>query len=86
MHKQALNIGVGENMRRTVYEMIYARLQQMGIIDESGKMQANYMKFVSSGLMPLNVDKLTSDTIALAHNEKQNGDVMSDPDVRQESY
>jgi hypothetical protein len=24
-------------MRRTVYEMIYARLQQMGIIDESRK-------------------------------------------------
>ena len=53
---------------RTVYEMIYARLQKMGIIDESGKMQADYMKFISSGLMPLNVDKLTSDTIALALN------------------
>jgi uncharacterized protein YqiB (DUF1249 family) len=39
------------------------------------------MKFVSSGLMPLNVDKLTSETIALAHNGKQNGDVMADPDM-----
>lgn len=66
--------------------MIYARLQQMGIIDESGKMQADYMKFVSSGLMPLNVDKLTSDTIALAHNGKQNGDVMADPDMEVRVY
>lgn len=36
-------------------------------------MQADYMKFVSSGLMPLNVDKLTSDTIALVHNGTQMG-------------
>ena len=68
-------------MRRTVYEMIYARLQQMGIIDENGIMTADYMKFTSPGLMDLNVDKLTEDTIALAHNGKQNGDVMADPDM-----
>jgi uncharacterized protein YqiB (DUF1249 family) len=73
-------------MKRTVYEMIYAKLQQIGIIDDSGKMQIDYMKFVSSGLMPLNVDKLTSDTIALAHNGKQNGDVMSDPDMEIRIY
>jgi uncharacterized protein YqiB (DUF1249 family) len=73
-------------MRRTVYEMIFARLQQMGIINESGKMQADYMKFISPGLMPLNVDKLTSDTIALAHNGKQNGDVMADPDMEIRIY
>lgn len=73
-------------MIRTVNEMIFARLQQMGIIDESGKMQADYMKFVSPGLMPLNVDKLTSDTIALAHNGKQNGDVMADPDMEVRIY
>ena len=79
-------MGEGEEMRRTVYEMIFARLQQMGIIDESGKMQADYMKFISSGLMPLNVDKLTYDTIALAHNGKQNGDVMADPDMEVRIY
>ncbi|AKB43056.1 MULTISPECIES: DUF1249 domain-containing protein [Methanosarcina] len=73
-------------MRRTVYEIIFARFQQMRIIDESGEMQADYMKFVSSGLMPLNVDKLTSDTIALAHNGKQNGDVMADPDMEVRIY
>jgi uncharacterized protein YqiB (DUF1249 family) len=76
----------GEKMRRTVYEMIYARLQQMGIINESGKMQADYMKFVSPGLMDLNVDRLSKETIALAHNGIQNGDVMSDPDVEVRIY
>jgi len=73
-------------MRRNVYEMIYARLQEIGILDENGMMQADYLKFKSPGLMDLNVDKLTEDTIALAHNGKQNGDVMSDPDVEVKIY
>jgi uncharacterized protein YqiB (DUF1249 family) len=68
-------------MRQNVFETIYSRLQQIGILDEKGMMQAEYMKFKSPGLMDLNVDRLTGDTIALAHNGKQNGDVMSDPDV-----
>lgn len=34
----------------------------------------------------MNVDKLTSDTIALAHNGKQNGDVMADPDMEIRIY
>jgi uncharacterized protein YqiB (DUF1249 family) len=68
-------------MRRNVFEMIYARLQEIGILDEDGEMKAEYMKFKSPGLMDLNVDRLTGDTIALAHNGKQNGDVMADPDV-----
>jgi len=73
-------------MKRTVFEMIYSRLQKMGIIDEKGIMQAEYMKFKSSGLMDLNVDRLSKDTIALAHNGIQNGDVMADPDVQVKIY
>ncbi len=67
--------------RRTVYEMIYSRLQQMGIIDENGEMRVDYMKFQSSGFMDLNVDRLWNNHIAIAHNGKQNGDVMADPDM-----
>jgi uncharacterized protein YqiB (DUF1249 family) len=72
---------------RNVYEMIYARLQEIGIMDESGEMQHDYMKFESSGLMPLSVDKLYIDpaygfqVISIAHNGIQNGDVMADPDM-----
>lgn len=58
----------------------------MGIINENGEMQTSYMKFVSSGLMPLNVDKLTYDAIALAHKGKQNGDVMADHDMEVRIY
>lgn len=61
--------------------MIYARLQELGILDENGIMKASYMKFVSPGLMDLNVDRLAGNIIALAHNGVQNGDVMADPDV-----
>jgi len=58
-------------MRRNVFEMIYARLQQIGILNEDGEMKAEYMKFQSPGLMDLNVDRLTGDTIALAHKTKR---------------
>jgi uncharacterized protein YqiB (DUF1249 family) len=73
-------------MSKTIYETIYARLQQMRILDENGEMQAEYMKFKSPGLMDLNVDRLSKDTIALAHNGIQNGDVMADPDVQVKIY
>ena len=73
-------------MKKSVYEMIYKKLQQIGILDESGKMEAEYMKFKSSGLMDLNVDNLLNNRIALAHNGIQNGDVMSDPDVEVQIY
>ena len=49
------------------------RMKQMRIIDENGMMQVEYMKFKSPGLMELHVDNLTSDTISLANNGKQNG-------------
>lgn len=68
-------------MRRSVHEMIFARLQALGILDENGVMKADYMKFKSPGLMDLNVDNLLYNKIALAHNGKQNGDVMADPDM-----
>ena len=73
-------------MKKSVYEMIYKKLQQIGILDESGKMQAEYLKFKSSGLMDLNVDNLLYNKIALAHNGIQNGDVMADPDVEVQVY
>lgn len=79
-------IGEDEKMRRTVFEMIYARLQEIGILDENGIMKAEYMKFKSPGLMDLNVDRLFDNTIALAHNGIQNGDVMADPDMEVRIY
>jgi len=75
-----------KKMKRTVYEMIFVRLQQIGIIDENGEMRDAYKKFSRSGLMDLHVNRLWNDHISLAHTGIQNGDVMSDPDVRQESY
>ncbi len=68
-------------MKRTVYETIFARLQELGILDQNGIMQAEYMKFKSPGLMNLNVDNLLGNKISLAHNGLQNGDLMADPDM-----
>ncbi len=75
-----------KTMRRNVYEMIFARLQEMGILDETGRMNEEYKKFESVGMMALHVDRLTSDVISIAHNGKQNGDVMADPDMEIRIY
>jgi uncharacterized protein YqiB (DUF1249 family) len=69
-------------MDRKIYKQIFSRLQTLGILDETGVMKASYMRFESSGLMDLHVDNLLNNTISLAHNGKQNGDVMCDPDVQ----
>ncbi len=73
-------------IKQTIYESIYRNLQELGILDETGVMQAEYMKFKASGLMDLSVDNLLNDIIALAHNGIQNGDVMADPDVQVKIY
>lgn len=69
-------------MQRTIFKQIFTRLQTLGIIDETGVMKASYMRFTSEGLMDLHVDNLLNNTISLAHNGKQNGDVMADPDMQ----
>lgn len=69
-------------MDRKIYKEIFTRLQTLGIIDESGIMKASYMRFTSEGLMDLHVDNLLNNTISLAHNGLQKGDVMADPDMQ----
>ena len=69
-------------MDRQIFKDIFKKLQQIGILDETGVMKASYMRFQSPGLMDLHVDNLLNNTISLAHNGKQNGDVMADPDVQ----
>lgn len=73
-------------MSKNIYNSIYSRLQQIGILDENGIMQAEYYKFKCEGLMDLSVDNLLYDKIALAHNGLQNGDLMADPDVEVQLY
>lgn len=59
---------------------------EFGILDENGIRQKNFWEFKADGLMDLNVDKLTKNTIVLAHNGVQNGDVMADPDMEIRIY
>lgn len=68
-------------MSKNVNNSIFLKLKQIGILDKEGRMKPNNMKFKSESLMDLNVDKLSVNIIALAHNGIQNGDVMADPDV-----
>jgi hypothetical protein len=73
-------------MTNNVYESIFTKLQTLGILNDSGIMTKDFMKFKSDGLMDFNVDNLTNDMIALAHNGIQNGDVMADPDIQVQIY
>jgi hypothetical protein len=66
-------------MGRTIFEMNYQRMVKLGIIQE-GKVPVSEKRTVP-GYMPLNIDYLGNNVIALAHNFIQNGDVMADPDM-----
>jgi len=68
-------------MTEKIQQKIFSQLVKIGIIDETGTMKAEYMKFSSEGLMDLHVDRLPNNMLSLAHNGKLNGDVMADPDV-----
>lgn len=68
-------------MDRKIFKQIFAKLVKLGIIDSEGVMKHSYMRFTSGGLMDLHVDKLLNNTISLAHNGIQCGDVMADPDM-----
>ena len=65
------------------YQDIYKRLDQLipGGIEAFLNGNQDYLKLKSSGYMDLHIDKLGSNKIALAHNGKQNGDNMADPDM-----
>ena len=43
--------------------------------------EQDYLKIESSGFMDLNIDKLSENRIAMAHNYIQEGDVIPDPDM-----
>lgn len=68
-----------------IYETIYKKLKKLGVIDLVTNKQ-DYSKSEIENFMPLSFDTLFSDdsvtVIALAHNYKQNGDLMADPDMQ----
>lgn len=68
-------------MTEKIQQKIFSQLVQIGIIDETGAMKHEYMRFASEGMMDLHVDKLPNNMLSVAHNGKLNGDVMADPDV-----
>jgi len=83
-------------MRRDVYQMIYSRLEDLGLnLSTVAGRLFEYRKSVLGGaMMPLSADYLgnrpgirgdednyKSYDIALAHYYKQNGDMMADPDM-----
>ena len=68
-----------------IYQTIYKELIKIVNLDELIKKQ--YLKFQSNGFMYLHCDFLRKDEkgrviIALAHNYKQNGDTIPDPDMQ----
>lgn len=40
-----------------------------------------YLKLSADHLLPLSIDRLTHDSLSIAHNSTLNGDIMADPDV-----
>jgi len=66
---------------KSQYHEFYLRIQDL-IGDRSEKFKKDgFIKLEASGFMNLNIDRLGSYRIAMAHNYIQNGDVCPDPDM-----
>lgn len=80
-------------MRKLIYEVMFDKLQKIGIIDNTGKLNfsGDYLKLKNSPYMDLNINRLYSEKentirISIAHNFIQNGDLMADPDMEIRIY
>ena len=82
-------------MRKNIHELIFAKLEKLGIISIEGDAAKSVID-PDGGMMDLNYDHLgcrkldlgnyVSYDIALARNYIQNGDVMADPDMEIRIY
>lgn len=73
--------------RNDVYIRNWNRLVKLGIINDKGELQfTDAISLESKPYMNLNLDDLGKDKIghvfAMAHNYKQHGDIMADPDMQ----
>lgn len=70
-------------MSKNIHETIYDRLQRL--FPGLENYQGDYLKLSAPGYMDLHIDILRRErsrtVISLAHNGRQNGDVMADPDM-----
>lgn len=73
-------------IRNDVYMRNFKRLIELGILNDEGELQfKDAVSLESKPYMNLNLDDLGKDNIghvfAMAHNFKQHGDIMADPDM-----
>jgi len=82
-------------MRRSVHEIIYSRLEKLGVLELASVDHAKsvdpdgvYMdlNYDNLGTRVHNPRRMDSYDISLAHNYIQNGDVMADPDMEIRIY
>jgi hypothetical protein len=80
-------------MRKTIYETMFSKLQQIGIIDQDGNPATinGHLRLESGAYMPLSVNRLPAEKegchrISMAHNRIQEGDLMADPDMEIRIY
>lgn len=70
-------------LRNDVYIRNWKRLIELGIINNEGVLQfKDAVSLESKPYMNLNLDDLGDHVFAMAHNFKQNGDIMADPDMQ----
>lgn len=65
-----------------LFEEIFKKLVNLGIIDQDGNILFQYMRFEvpgSTAMMPFHVDWVWYDNIVCQHYGEQNGDMMADP-------
>ena len=63
------------------YEKWYKQLEKIIGLEQFMQSEQDYLKIKSNGFMDLNIDKLSANRIAMAHNHIVEGDVIADPDM-----
>lgn len=74
-------------INNNVYTRNYGKLIRLGIINSHGELQFKDAILERKPFMNLNLDYLQTEkdgniVFAMAHNFKQNGDIMADPDMQ----
>lgn len=76
--KAADNVSIPKKIKSTA-QRNYSFLEKTAPEILSG--ECRYIRFTSEGFMPLSIQALSDDRISISHFYRQNGDLMSDPDM-----
>jgi uncharacterized protein YqiB (DUF1249 family) len=68
-------------MTKNIHNIIYEQINQLTGGLENFNPSEGYLRLKAKGFMDLHVERIPPDTISISHYYKENGDLISDPDM-----